>query len=278
MSDRNEKAWKDEVRNYRDKLEVSENSWTPAKYKEFLDNRWQRYVEDPDHETMQLATRQTLENNKVFERWTAYKGSSALIITAVNHPNAELREELWLSPALAEFAGSIQADDKCKVIFHVLEEGKHSLWDVLPVILCDILGSDYELFKEHKRSLSNSFSGFNPQSGRENWFHGENGHLANPVKELLTAWVAKYPDRTLFVIVDKLDRCLPRGSTEEKDALRRALKFFVTLTWDSRGKLKFLFLAVHNAHWPKWDFGDLNDTRDPNRLLWYLEWRQGECI
>ncbi len=53
MSDRNEKAWKDEVRNYRDKLEVSENSWTPAKYKEFLDNRWQRYVEDPDHETMQ---------------------------------------------------------------------------------------------------------------------------------------------------------------------------------------------------------------------------------
>jgi hypothetical protein len=83
----------------------------------------------------------------------------------------------------------------------------------------------------------------------------------------------------MFIIVNGLDQCLPSGSTREKTSLRKALKFFIALAGKSGvsgGKLKFLFLASHNAHWPIWDFRELNDTGDANRLLCDLEWRQGE--
>lgn len=163
MPGREYNAWKDEVRSYRDKLEISEDSLTPAEYKKLLDEKWQQYAENPDFEEMQLASQKTLEGRKVFEQWMAYQGSSILLITAVNHSNSELQQELWLSPALAEFANSRQVDNKCKVISHVMENGIHSLWDLLPVILCHVLDSDYELFSEHKLSLSNKISGFNAQ-------------------------------------------------------------------------------------------------------------------
>jgi hypothetical protein len=97
MLGRDFKAWKDKVRSYRDKLEISEHSFTAAGYKKILDMELQRYVEDPDFEVMQLGTQITLESKKVFEQWMAYQGSSALLITAVNHPNSGLQQEFWLS-------------------------------------------------------------------------------------------------------------------------------------------------------------------------------------
>jgi hypothetical protein len=187
-----------------------------------------------------------------------------------------LQEELWLSPALAEFADSMQAGDNCKVIFHVIEKAKHSPWAVLGIILCDILGSDYDLFSKHNHTFSNRLWGFNIKGGEERQVHGEDGYLAKSVQELLTAWPAKHPDWTLLIVVDRLDRCLQSGSAEEKGALRRVLKFFATLAGDSHGMLKFLFVAAHNAHWPRWEIGDLNVTGNPDRLLSNLQWRQGE--
>jgi hypothetical protein len=159
-----------------------------------------------------------------------------------------------------------------------MENGEHSLWDLLPVILCNILDSDYELFSERQLSHSGRLSGFNAQVDRETCLHGHDSHLAKAVQEVISSWLTNHSDWTLYIIANGLDQWLPSGGTQETTSLRNPLKFFIALAGNSSvpgGKLKLLFLAAHNACWSNWNFRELNNTGDPNRFLCDLEWRQG---
>ncbi|CZR62654.1 uncharacterized protein PAC_12551 [Phialocephala subalpina] len=240
------REWKDITMSYRRRLRLKETPWTAVEYKRSLIGSQNRYRKEPDLKNMQLGSKKTLENDEHFKRWLSCPHCSVLIITAVNHANSPLGSDLWLSLALVNFVeDKLTDDDTSQVIFHPIQANEQDPLLMVLGILCGILSLSQNLFREHKQAIDDWVTEFeDPNKSRQR----ASSALFKLVENLLRDWSARNSRKTLFVVVDRLDICLARR--EEKESLRRVLKFFLSFGeiggFNEAGKVKVFFLAAHN--------------------------------
>lgn len=270
-------TWKARVRSYRRSLGLKDNPWKPGEYKITLSASQNQYSDDPDQETMQPGTKELLEKDEMFKRWLSCQYSSMLIITAINHANCPLRSSLWLSPALVDFAEDNLTDDNSHVIFHPIQANQNNPLEILFAIVCEILDSSQDLFLDHDRAVLEWISVLKDTNKTT---QKTSSTLFVLIESLVQKWCLKNENRSLFIIVDRLDFYLENSSVE-KEALRKVMKLLAhicgTCGVNGQGILKVVFLAAHNIRWPLWEFDDWNVSGEPDKLLRKLEWRQGDC-
>jgi len=277
MLDEELREWRILTMRYREILGLQDNPWTAVNYKKSLVASQTPYSDEPDLKTMQLGNKQTLENDEHFKRWLSCSYTSVLIITAINHANSPLGSDLWLSAALIDFAEERLTDGMSQVIFHPIQVNDHNPLHIVFGILCGILSLSQTLFKEHKQAIHDCVTELKtPNTSLQMPYSA----LFKLVKNMLKGWSARNPEKTLFILVDRLDFCLDTANRGEKEALRGVLKFLLGLGeiggLNSTGMLKVFFLAMHNVRWPMWQFDDwtVGDVHDG--LVQKLGWRQGD--
>jgi hypothetical protein len=69
------REWKTMTMSYRRILGLQDSQWTAAEYKRFLVENQNRNQEEPDLETVQLGSKETLENDENFKRWLSCRHS-----------------------------------------------------------------------------------------------------------------------------------------------------------------------------------------------------------
>lgn len=262
-TDREVQLWNDDLEDIRTSLKIPRSPMDLHLYSNRLEMA-RNGSYDADFETMEVASMETLKDDGAYIRWLNCPHSCLFLLTGLNHPNAGFNKDLWLSLAVVDFAMTMR-ENGAKVFFHTVQESQNRPSVILSALAYEILRWDYGIFKSHKQTIKNSIN-THSQSTLDLGI--------GVVRQLLSAWAASNPNKTIYVVVDRVDRCLVPKSSDRKESLRLFLQGLLGVMRTTAGKFKFLLLGEDSC-WPEWDLGLWNIGDWEGLLEWRTEWRQG---
>jgi len=219
-------------------------------------------------ETIELGTKETIENDGYCNRWVKSAQSSLLLITGLNHANVGYLEELWLSTAILKFSESM-AKKGLKFVFYAVRE-EDCASTVVSAIISGILEWEQEFFKDQYPNLKKYLEPNGDTASNLN-------RKLQALEMVMNAWTRSRSHAAVYIILDRVDRFLqPEPHFHEKEALKAFIKSLVKLVQRTDGVFKFLLLA-EATDWPPYsDFVLWTDISGPGRRFYQkLEWRQG---
>lgn len=192
-----------------------------------------------------------------YRNWRNSIRGGILYISAVNHPDAESTNSLWLSLAMSELASTTRQEDS-KTIFYTVENVRDTPHTMMSNIVCEVLEWDMTFFAEHKHLV-------HPESVAR---LSSKGLIPDLATELLNRWSRSHPDESFYLVIDRVDKWLRNDGDLVEGQWKEAMETFFGWTSSLKG-LKICMLA-EQSRWGK-------DVNDILRLM-CARWRLREAF
>ena len=194
-----------------------------------------------------------------YQRWLTSPKPCFLILSGYNNESVLSARQCWLSPVATTLIGDLTNADTCSTVaYSIIPPSGILVYDILPAILLQLLRQKRQALRDEKQYSE-------LQSGLRDFQVEVKGNTSSETHEIKLAALLRVASRvisffdeseTVYIIVDRADRCRDLARADHRMVLLRA---FVKLVEIARSKLKIL--AVLNGYdWP--DSKDLNDLRE----------------
>jgi hypothetical protein len=221
-------------------------------------------IADSDtYDTMQPGNLSVLQVHREFESWRDSVRGGILYVSALNHPDADSTNSLWLSLALSEFASSTRQEGR-KVIFYAVENVRDTPCSMMSNMICEILEWDMDFCAEHKhlvqaRSVSGAFS-------KES--------ILYVATELLNRWNRSHPDEQFYLVIDRVDRWLRNDSDLANGQWKEVIE--TLFEWVSNSKVLKICMLAEQSRWGR-NVNDIMRLICTRRQLREAFWNTG-CL
>jgi hypothetical protein len=248
----------------RNQLECSNKGEADTRLRALVEEAQSLVIADSDtYDTMQPGSLSVLQVRREFKSWRDSIRGGILYVSALNHPDADSTNSLWLSIAMSEFASSMRQEDR-KVIFYAVENVRDTPCHMMSNIICEILEWDMDFFSEHKhlvqtRTVTGALS-------KERILH-----LAT---ELLDRWGRSHPDEQFYLVIDRVDRWLRNDSDLARGQWKEAIE--TLFEWVSNSKVLKICMLAEQSRWGR----NVNDIMRLICTRWQLReafWNTG-CL
>lgn len=227
-------------------------------------------IADSDtYDTMQSGNLSVLQVLREYKSWRDSIRGGILYVSALNHPDADSTNSLWLSLAIAEFASSTRQEGR-KVIFHAVRNTRDTPNSMMSNVICEILEWDMDFFAEHRHLVqTRSMVGAWPKES-----------ILQVATELLNRWSIYHPGEQFYLVIDRVDRWLRNDSDLVKGQWKEAIE--TLFEWISDSKVLKICILAEQSRWG----GSVNDIMRLTSARWQLKeafWntgclRQGDCF
>lgn len=204
-------------------------------------------------ERMQGDRLEAFKSHSDFQTWSLSAKSCMLILAGYNHESICWATQCWLSPVALHMIASFEKfEDNNPCAFYVL--GLRDV-DPLPQVLSCIL---LQLLRLNRQALQNVAQHTELRAELQKYQRAANAGDESSTKNALLQMVALRvlnmfdPSETVWIILDRVDRCRDGSNINHRKAL---LKMMVHLVENAKVKVRVL-AVVHGYDWRVDEEGD----------------------
>lgn len=199
----------------------------------------------------------TFEKSPNYRNWSESKSACLLILSGYNERSILDEDQCWLSPIALNRIEDLSHPENAAIIAHYLlpQQRQTVIHDVLPTVLLQLLSQkcqalrDEEEFAELCAELR-QYGNLSTSPGISD--ANEDARISTLQKIALRVVNFFAESETVYIIVDRIDRCTYPGKADHRRALTKAL---VKMVEGAKCNLKIL--AVINGY--DWRVEDIRD-------------------